>query len=60
MGLGLLGIKERVAGFGGTFRVESGPDRGTRLVADLPDLTRPASEHEVDADMTAAEPEGAR
>jgi signal transduction histidine kinase len=59
-GLGLLGIQERVAGFGGRFRVETAPGRGTRLVADLPDLTRPITDHELDTDITAAEPQGAR
>jgi len=33
---GLMGIRERVAGFGGTFRVEGAGDTGTRLVAEFP------------------------
>jgi signal transduction histidine kinase len=55
-GLGLLGIEERVAGFGGAFRVESAPGRGTRLIAELPDLTRPPSDQDIEADITAPEP----
>jgi signal transduction histidine kinase len=55
-GLGLLGIEERVAGFGGTFRVESAPGRGTRLAAELPDLIRPPSDQDMETDMTAPEP----
>ncbi len=43
-GLGLLGMQERVAGFGGAFRVDSAPGRGTRVVADVPRLLRPALE----------------
>jgi len=35
-GLGLLGIRERVADAGGTFRLESGPGKGTRLYVELP------------------------
>jgi len=34
--LGLLGMRERVQSLGGLFRVESGPGRGTRVVACLP------------------------
>ena len=37
-GLGLLGIQERVADAGGTFRIESAPGRGTRLYVELPAL----------------------
>jgi signal transduction histidine kinase len=35
-GLGLLGIKERVADARGTFRLETAPGRGTRLWVELP------------------------
>jgi signal transduction histidine kinase len=35
-GLGLVGIKERVAELGGSFRVESAPGRGTRVEFRLP------------------------
>ncbi|MDQ3855442.1 MAG: sensor histidine kinase [Chloroflexota bacterium] len=34
--LGLLGMRERVEGLGGTFRAESPPEGGTRIVAELP------------------------
>jgi signal transduction histidine kinase len=46
-GLGLIGIQERVAAIGGTFRLESSPGRGTRLSVELPALPaeqRPAEE----------------
>jgi signal transduction histidine kinase len=39
-GLGLLGIRERVAQFGGRFVVDSVVERGTRLEVDLPVETR--------------------
>lgn len=35
-GTGLRGLGDRVDALGGTFRIESPPGRGTRLVADLP------------------------
>jgi signal transduction histidine kinase len=35
-GLGLLGIRERVAGLRGTLRLESSPGKGTRLTVELP------------------------
>jgi signal transduction histidine kinase len=34
--LGLEGMRERVESLGGTFRIESGPDIGTRVHAELP------------------------
>ena len=38
-GLGLVGIEERAKGFGGTFRVDSAPWRGTRLKVEVPIVT---------------------
>jgi signal transduction histidine kinase len=35
-GLGLVGIRERAVQLGGTFRIESGPDKGTRLTVEFP------------------------
>lgn len=35
-GLGLVGIRERVTGFGGSLSIDSRPGRGTRLIIDLP------------------------
>jgi signal transduction histidine kinase len=35
-GLGLLGIRERVAGFRGTFRLDSREGSGTRVSVELP------------------------
>ena len=40
-GLGLIGIRERVANLKGTVRLESVPGKGTRLTVELPALTRP-------------------
>jgi signal transduction histidine kinase len=47
-GLGLVGIKERVAELGGAFRVESAPGRGTRVEFRLP--CPPATEVPGDTD----------
>lgn len=56
-GLGLLGVRERVAGFGGQMRVESAPGAGTRLTVDLPALQADRDEaDEVLAAETTAEP----
>jgi signal transduction histidine kinase len=41
-GLGLLGIRERVAQLGGTLRVESAPGKGSRLTVELPVRLRPS------------------
>ncbi|MFI5179629.1 MAG: ATP-binding protein, partial [Vicinamibacterales bacterium] len=35
-GLGLVGVRERVAGLGGRLQVESRPGSGTRLIVELP------------------------
>jgi signal transduction histidine kinase len=35
-GFGLIGIRERTAHLGGTFRIDSAPGRGTRLSVELP------------------------
>lgn len=40
-GLGLIGIRERVANLKGTFRLECAPGKGTRLTVELPALVRP-------------------
>ena len=45
-GLGLLGMQERVAGFGGTFRIDTAVGRGTRLMVEVPAL--PPSQAEAD------------
>jgi signal transduction histidine kinase len=39
-GLGLIGIRERVAQLKGTLRLESAPGKGTRLTAELPAQVR--------------------
>lgn len=45
-GLGLVGIRERASGLGGTFRLESSPGRGTRLSVELPVLATAVSKEE--------------
>jgi signal transduction histidine kinase len=47
-GLGLLGIRERVAQFGGRFVVDSVAGRGTRLEVDLPVDTRVVTDQPVE------------
>jgi signal transduction histidine kinase len=42
-GLGLVGIRERVALVGGTLRLDSGPLKGTRLTVELPARALPSS-----------------
>lgn len=39
-GLGLIGIRERVSQVRGTLRLESSPDKGTRLTVELPARSR--------------------
>lgn len=39
-GLGLVGIRERVAEFGGSVHLDTAPGRGTRLMVSLPALLR--------------------
>jgi len=41
-GLGLIGIRERVALLGGTLRLESAPGKGTRITVELPARSRAA------------------
>ncbi len=54
-GLGLLGMQERVTGFGGTFRVESSPGHGTCVIVEVPTLLRPAAEEvEVQGEPTTS------
>jgi signal transduction histidine kinase len=43
-GLGLLGIRERVAQLRGTLRLESTPAKGTRLTVELPAQPRTRSD----------------
>lgn len=51
-GLGLIGIRERVANLRGTLRLESAPGRGTRLTVELPARSR-VDEEPVDEAQTA-------
>jgi signal transduction histidine kinase len=53
-GLGLLGVRERVSEFGGTFWLDTAPGRGTRLSVELPCLPR-HSEEEDDRDLAGTE-----
>jgi signal transduction histidine kinase len=43
-GLGLLGVRERVSEFGGTFWLDTAVGRGTRLSVQLPSLLRASEE----------------
>jgi signal transduction histidine kinase len=43
-GIGLIGIRERVAQLRGTVRLESAPGRGTRLTVELPARVRAAAD----------------
>ena len=52
-GLGLLGIRERVSGVRGSYRLESAPGKGTRLTVEVPALPRPGAP-EGDAEISAA------
>jgi signal transduction histidine kinase len=56
-GLGLLGIRERVAQLGGTVRVESTRGKGTRLTVELPAHLRPSppAVESVEPDVTSTE-----
>jgi signal transduction histidine kinase len=44
-GSGLRGLSDRVAAYGGTLRVESGPLGGTRLAIEVPSEGQPQSDH---------------
>lgn len=55
-GLGLLGIRERVADARGTFRLETAPGRGTRLWVELPAASSPADSEAAPAAGPAAAP----
>ena len=57
-GLGLVGIRERVAQLQGTLRLESAPGKGTRLTVELPAQSRPGVEDAaaVEASQPMAEP----
>lgn len=48
-GLGLVGIRERVAHLQGTMRLESTRGKGTRLTVELPARPRPVAAADVDA-----------
>ncbi len=50
-GLGLIGIRERVAHLSGTVQVDSGPGKGTRLRIRLPARVRAASTEASDIDV---------
>lgn len=57
-GMGLIGMTERVTGFGGEIAIDSQPGRGTRLTVELPTLGAPAtdapSQPSADADASAS------
>ena len=51
-GLGLLSIRERVAGLGGTVRIESAPGSGSRIEVTLP-AVEPPQVDDADRALTA-------
>ncbi len=53
-GLGLAGIRERVSGLGGEFRLESQPGKGVRLTVELPAI--PAASVSEPGEESASEP----
>jgi signal transduction histidine kinase len=53
-GLGLIGIRERVAHLQGTVHVDSAPGRGTRLTIELPARARAAITDAGDADLAGS------
>jgi signal transduction histidine kinase len=55
VGLGLLGMRERIALFGGDVTIESEPGRGTRVVARLPLASGPAEAGPYEVDDAAQE-----
>lgn len=59
-GIGLLGVHERVAGFGGTFRLESSPGKGTRLTVEVPALPRPEPSSKAEETAVLDANQGAR
>jgi signal transduction histidine kinase len=60
-GLGLLGIRERVTGFRGAFRIESRPGQGTTVIVELPALVaKETGATATDAPVVEEEPEEVR
>lgn len=57
-GLGLVSIRERVAGFGGTFRLENASAGGTRLTVEFPVSTRGREVEALEGDVATATPSG--
>ena len=58
-GLGLVGIRERVAQLHGTLRLESGAGRGTRLTVEVPAQARPGVADVASVEPTRTEPAAA-
>ena len=56
-GLGLLGVRERVSGFGGMFWLDTAVGRGTKLTVELPSLLR-SSEDDDDSQPAPVEVQG--
>lgn len=55
VGLGLIGIRERVADARGTFTIDSAPGRGTRLTVELP-VVSPTGSGAVEGPLAAVGP----
>jgi signal transduction histidine kinase len=54
-GLGLIGIRERVAQLQGTLRLESTPGKGTRVTVELPTMSRAAPTDSAASDTEEAQ-----
>jgi signal transduction histidine kinase len=59
-GLGLLGVRERVSGFGGTFKLETTVGRGTTFTVELPCLVCSPEEDTDDSEPVPAPAEEGR
>ena len=55
-GLGLIGIRERVAHLQGTVHIDSAPGKGTRITVDLPARVRTEAPESADADAPGLTP----
>jgi signal transduction histidine kinase len=53
-GLGLIGIRERVAQLGGKLRVDTGQGKGVRLIVELPARLRVPAAHDAGGDESGA------
>lgn len=57
-GLGLISVRERVSELGGTYRLESGVGKGTRLTVELPVPAGPGSLSGAETQVASVRPDG--